>query len=84
MFDSFNWVTAGMVFAVYVVVDIVYALYVLSVSRGHPLSAACYGSAIYTLGAYGVLTYSENPLYLVPLAAGAFLGTFLVVKYKKD
>lgn len=84
MFENFNWITAATVFIVYVIVDIVYAMYVLSVSRGHPIAAASYGSAIYTLGAYGVLTYSENPLYLVPLAFGAFLGTYLVVKYKKD
>lgn len=79
--SEFSWTQATLVFAVYVVFDILYALYVLCVARKQAIRASAISSALYSLGAYGVMTYLENPLYLVPLALGAFLGTFLAVRY---
>jgi hypothetical protein len=81
---DFSWMTAGLIFVTYVIIDVLYALYVQSVAKQRPIPAALFGSAIYSLGAYGVVTYSHNMWYLIPLASGAFLGTYLVVKYKKD
>jgi hypothetical protein len=81
---DFNPLQALLVFGVYVVFDILYALYVLCVARKQALRASAISSALYSLGAYGVMTYLENPWYLVPLALGAFLGTFLAVRYMGD
>jgi hypothetical protein len=30
-----------------------------------------------------VFTYTKNFIYVVPLAVGSFVGTYLVVKYSK-
>ena len=38
---------------------------------------------IYSLLASGVVSYSKNILYLIPLSIGAFLGTYLTVKFKQ-
>jgi hypothetical protein len=39
---------------------------------------------IYGLLAYGVVTFSKNILYLVPLAAGAFVGTYITVRWRHE
>ena len=80
-FDPFRALT---VFGVYVVFDILYALYVLCVSRKLPVTASAVSAALYSLGAYGVMTYLENPWYLVPLACGAFVGTYIAVRFMGD
>lgn len=83
MWQDFHWPTAGMIFVTYVVIDILYAMYVICVGKRQPINAAVVSSFLYSLGAYGVISYSKNPLYVVPLAVGAFLGTYLVVKYNE-
>lgn len=79
--SDFDPIRAATVFVVYVLFDILYALYVMCVSRRLPVTASAVSAALYSLGAYGVMTYLENPLYLVPLACGAFVGTYIAVKY---
>jgi len=71
----FSWFTAVTIFMTYVVIDMLYAR--------RPFRAAATTSVIYSLLAYGVVSYSQNILYLIPLASGAFFGTFLMVAYKK-
>ncbi len=84
MFENFNWVTAFTVFVVYVFFDILYALYVICVSRRQAIAASAISSVLYSLGAYGVMNYLHNMLYLIPLAAGAFIGTYIAVQYMSD
>lgn len=83
MFAEFNWCTAATIFVTYVIIDILYAMYVICVGKRQPINAAVVSSFLYSLGAYGVISYSKNPLYVIPLALGAFLGTYLVVKYNE-
>jgi len=79
--NDFSPVTAAVIFATYVAVDILYAAYIICVERRRALAAAAISSVLYSLLAFGVITYSKNPLYLIPLAAGAFLGTYVTVLY---
>lgn len=72
--------TAAVIFFTYVVIDMLYAGYVLCVSSRRAWSAAVLGSALYSLGALGVMTYSQNAFYIIPLACGSFVGTVLVIK----
>ncbi|NDD52631.1 hypothetical protein EBZ39_01920 [bacterium] len=81
---DFSWLTALIVFVVYVFFDVLYALYVICVSRRQAISASAISSVLYSLGAYGTMNYLHNPLYLIPLAAGAFLGTYIAVRYMGD
>lgn len=81
---DFSWATAALVFAVYVVFDILYALYVICVSRRQAVAASAISSVLYSLGAYGVMTYLHNPVYIIFLALGAFIGTYVAVKYMGD
>lgn len=81
--NNFSWATAVLIFFTYVVIDILYAYYIMCVEERRPLRAAATTSLIYSLLAYGVVSYSQNILYLLPLASGAFFGTFIMVAYKK-
>lgn len=79
--SEFNWITALTVFVVYVFFDILYALYVICVSRRQAWRASLISSFLYSLGAYGVMSYLENRWYIIPLACGAFIGTYIAVKF---
>jgi hypothetical protein len=79
---SFSFITASLLFLTYVVVDMLYAYYVLCVGRKKCVAAANCSAIIYSLLAYGVTSYSQNILYLIPLATGALAGTFLTVKFE--
>lgn len=70
-------------FFTYVVIDMLYAYYIMCVEERRPVVAAATTSLIYGLLAYGVVSYSQNILYLVPLASGAFFGTLFMVTIKK-
>jgi len=78
---DFSWWTALTVFVVYVFFDILYALYVICVSQQKALAASLVSSVLYSLGAYGVMSYTHNALYLIPLGLGAFVGTYIAVRY---
>lgn len=79
--NDFSWYTATLVFVVYVVFDILYALYVIFVGQKRALAASVIGSMLYSLGAVGVMSYTHNILYIIPLSVGAFVGTYIAVKY---
>lgn len=81
--NEFNWYTATLIFFTYVVIDILYALYIICVGRRQALAAATTTAAIYSLLAFGVISYSKSIWYLIPLASGAFVGTYLTVRFKK-
>lgn len=82
--DDFSWATAATIFGTYVIIDVLYAWYVLCVGARRAATAACLTAVIYSLLAYGVVSYSKNILYLAPLASGAFVGTYLVVRFHPD
>lgn len=81
--DEFSYITAASIFATYVVIDMLYAWYIMSVNKKRALTAAFLTAIIYSLLAFGVVSYSKNIYYLIPLASGAFIGTYLMVKFKE-
>ena len=81
--SEFSPVTAAIIFFTYVAIDILYAAYIICVERRRALAAASISSLLYSLLAYGVITYSANPIYLIPLAAGAFAGTYATVRFNQ-
>lgn len=81
--NDFSYTTAASIFVTYVVIDMLYAWYIICVNKRRAFTASVLTSIIYSLLAYGVVSYSKNIMYLIPLASGAFLGTFLTVKFKQ-
>jgi len=84
MGSDFDIKTAFFIFFTYVLIDVLYALYIIFVEKRQAFYSAVVSSLIYSLGALGILSFSKNLLYIIPLAAGAFLGTYVTVLIKKD
>lgn len=83
MESEFSLLNAIAIFAAYFTIDMMYAMYIICVGRRQAMYAALLTAAIYSLLAFGVVSYSKNIWYLIPLASGAFSGTFITVKLKK-
>ena len=81
--EGFHFSTGALVFVAYAVVDALYARYTLSVTAVREWNAATIGAFIHFLLAFGVLQYTENPWYIVPLAAGSWVGTFWAVRRER-
>jgi len=78
--ETFHIVTALGIFIIYIILDGMYAYYTLAVSEKRPLQAATSGAVMHFLLALGVLSYVQNYLYVIPLALGSWIGTYIVVK----
>jgi|AntRauTorcE11897_2_1112592.scaffolds.fasta_scaffold35934_3 fructose-specific phosphotransferase system IIC component len=80
--ESFNILVAiGVLFA-YLVVDAMYAYYTLAITDHNAFAAANTGTLLHFLLAVGVISYVQNYLYIIPIAVGSWIGTFLVVRRK--
>jgi hypothetical protein len=78
---GFKLITALLVFCAYLVIDALYAYYTLAVTQKKPFVSATVGASMHFLIAFGVLNYTENYLYVIPIALGSWVGTFCVVTY---
>ena len=79
--DSFNvWLALGL-FLAYFAVDALYAIYTISVVKRRALASANISFVMHFLIAIGVLSYVNNFFYVLPLAAGSWVGTYLATKY---
>ena len=78
-FSTFDWTIATATFVAYLAVDALYAIYTIEVVRLRPARAATTGALIYVLSAFGIVNLVHNALYIIPLALGGWLGTFIVV-----
>jgi drug/metabolite transporter (DMT)-like permease len=86
LWADFSWWTAVLLLLMYVVVDVMYAMYMIAVTKLQPAKAASIGAVMYVLLAAGIINFSHNPLYLIPIGIGSWLGTFIAVwreKHKK-
>ena len=71
-----------LVFTVMFITDVLYALYFTSVRDNQAVMAATFGSSIYLLSALVTTKWIEDSWLLLPAVAGAWLGTFVVVRWK--
>ena len=83
-YESFSWAMALGVTVIYIIGDALYAQYTLSVAEYHPVTASNASALIHLMYALGVLSYVENYLYIAPIAIGSWLGTYVIVYYKKQ
>lgn len=78
----FNFLLAFGLFFAATLLDAIFALYTVAVINTNPLRAASLSFLTYMLEALGVVNYVNNKLYLAPLAIGAFVGSYAVVKWE--
>ena len=82
--QHFDLRLALLIFFAYLFVDALYAYYTLSVVSLKPYTSATAGALMYFLLAIGIINYIKNPIYLIPLVLGSWVGTFIVVFRKKS
>jgi uncharacterized membrane protein YfcA len=69
------------VFALVTVVDFMWALYIKHTAISNPLTASVYSSIITLIGGVVTLAYISDPKMLIPAVLGAFVGTYLSIKF---
>jgi uncharacterized protein YneF (UPF0154 family) len=84
LFEGMNVWVGIVVFVFYFFFDGLYVLYFKSVEKNLPARAATIGSIMYAINAYGVVSYSHDWRYVFFLIAGAWLGTYITVKWTKN
>lgn len=73
------------IFLVNTLLDIVYAKYTMAVQRRDASHAAHWATAIILIGGVSIISYTHNPILILPAAAGAWVGTWYTVgKAKHD
>lgn len=72
--------TAVFVFLAMVVTDILNVYYVRRVAQGRALQASAVSFSITLVAALVTINYVENKIYVIPVALGALVGTFISIK----
>jgi hypothetical protein len=80
---NFDWRIAVTLFLAYAFVDAIFVLYTLAVTRHQALKAANFSFIYYFVIAVGVFEYVHNFLYIVTIACGSWLGTFMIVQRER-
>ena len=81
--EPFSISIALSVFMAYLAIDWLFTEYTLSIVELKKARAANVGALIYLLGAFGVVSYVADPWYVIPMAMGGWLGTYLSVWAKE-
>jgi uncharacterized membrane protein YfcA len=81
---TFSIITATVIFLAYILTDALYAKYTIDTAKLNAIKAATTGSIIHILLAVGVISYTQNWLYIFPLAAGSWIGTYIMIKKEKS
>jgi hypothetical protein len=79
---EFNWLGAIGLFFASGALEAIFALYTLAVTKHKALEASTWSLVSYFLLALGILNFIHNKWYVIPLALGAFCGTYGVVRWE--
>ena len=82
-FQDFSVVTALLLVLTYIIIDGLYAYYTIQIAKRHAFRAATTSGVMHFLLAVGVLNYVHNFLYVIPLAIGSWIGTYIIVRWHK-
>ena len=80
---TFDFAVALALIFLYAALDALYVIYTLEMTRLNPMRASIAAVFIYVLGALGVVSYTANNWYILSVAIGSFLGTYLVVFWER-
>lgn len=80
----FSLPNAALILVAYFVLDGMYAVYTIKVTEKRPVAAATIGACMHFIIAFGVLSYVQSFLYVVPIAIGSWLGTYTMVRYERQ
>ena len=64
--------------------DFIYVYFVKSIQDNHPLRAAWWSTVVTFTASVAVISYTEDHLALIPALLGAFFGTYIGMKWRKN
>jgi hypothetical protein len=79
---EFNWLGAVGLFFASAALEAIFALYTFAVTKHKALQASTWSLVSYGLLAVGILNFINNKWYVIPLALGAFSGTYCIVRWE--
>ena len=68
----------------YVLIDALNAKYTLELTQLKAAKTASIGILIHALLAFGVISYTQNWLYVFPLLIGSWIGTYIMIKREQQ
>jgi hypothetical protein len=71
--------TFFLVFLAYFLIDAICIVYLRFVKEHLPWRSGTAAALMYCLTAYGVVSYTEDPIYILAIAGGSFFGTACAV-----
>jgi hypothetical protein len=78
--DPLTWT---LLFCVSIIYDIFYTKSIIHISRLNAAGAANLSVLLYLMMAYGTINYVKNFINLIPIAIGAWIGTYGILKYER-
>lgn len=72
-----------MVFGASFLSDICWAFYFIKIASQKAIAAGLWGASVIILGSMITISFVDDHTLLIPSVLGAFVGTFLTVKYSK-
>lgn len=78
----FEYNTAVLIFVTYFILDMLYAYYILCVENKQSFMSSLMAGFVTLLAAFGIVSFSKNMFYAIPLFCGAFAGTYTTMKLK--
>lgn len=69
------------VFAAMSVTDYIWSEWMKAVSENKAIKAGLFSIGTVLAGSFVIISYIENSKYLIPACLGAFVGTYISVKY---
>jgi uncharacterized membrane protein YfcA len=64
--------------------DVFYTYYLRSVQEEQALKASSWAVIVYTVASVAVINYTTNHWLLIPAGLGAFCGTYVGIKLRKN
>lgn len=83
MFDSIDWTTAVLIFIGYFFIDVGSTWSIIAVQKLQVGLATFLTFFLYLGSAVGIIEYTDNPIYALPMALGASLGSFAILIWEK-
>jgi len=63
--------------------DAAWAIYIIKASQKKAVPASIWGSVISLLTTFTVIAYTEDHKFVIATVLGAFIGTYIAIKYIK-
>lgn len=73
-----------LVFLVVLVADMLWVQYIDYVAKYRPVLAANFGVLVYAASSMAIIAYTSDPIFLLPAFIGAWIGTYVVVRWKRN